>query len=252
VGETAALRKMESTPDSSARSMREMRLLRSQYRTWLIAIVLLALLTGDLYELLSGLDWKTFWRNASIAITLVGYAFYIWQMYPPDGTPPVKPEPISWTLFGILTAAGWVVQVAQGAGAGSWCLGITAGACFIIAGWSYLKFSWTFDRFHIIVVFLALALFAFSAATSQEPTMATASAILATLADFVSYGPTFRKAWYHPREDSITNFVFNSVKCVPALLAIESYSIATTVYLIMLWVVNGGFAVFLAIRRRRR
>jgi len=128
-------------------------------------------------------------------------------------------------------------------------LGITTFACFLIASWSYSKFIWKFDLFHLFVAAAALALFAVSLLTRKDFRLATASAIIAALADLVSYSPTFKKAWHRPHEDSTINFAFNSVKCIPALLALSSYSIATTVYLLMLTVVNGAFAIFLLIRR---
>jgi hypothetical protein len=220
-----------------------------QLRHRLIASLLLASVAADLLARWWGLDIKLFWAYLSTAITITGYAFYLSQMYPPPGRATVKPEPLTWVLFGFLTATGWLVQVAQGAAAGSWCLGITAFACFAIAIWSYLKFEWVFDALHIVIAILALLLFAISFLTRNDPQLATASAIAATLADLVSYGPAFRKAWYRPHEESITNLVFNSVKCIPALLALSSYSIATTVYLVMLTIVNGGFAAFIRLRR---
>jgi hypothetical protein len=220
-------------------------------RRTLISTFLLGSVAADLYALKSGLNFKLFFGYLSTAITLAGYAFYISQMYPGRGQQPVKPEPLSWTFFGFLTASGWIVQVAQGAQAGSWCLGVTAVACFVIAGWSYFKFTWQFGRSHILYSLFAIALFGFSLLTKGNPEWATVSATMATLADLVSYGPTFQRALHNPHEDSPINFTFNSVKCIPALLALESYSIATTIFLLMLAAVNGGFALFLVIRQRQ-
>jgi hypothetical protein len=199
------------------------------------------------------------WGYISVAITLSGYTIYIWQMYPALGESPAKPHPLSWCLFGFLTATGWVAQVAQGAQEGSWCLGVTAGFCFLIALISYVRFSndwrrsWADGnnlRFDLVVTALALALFLGSLAVIGDPRLASAAALCATGADFISYWPTFKKAWSRPEEDSALNFGYNSIKCLPALLALGSYSIATTVYLAMLLVVNGFFSLFLLIRRR--
>jgi hypothetical protein len=218
-------------------------------RHWLIIAFLASCVAVDFCVWMTGLNLKLSWAYLSTAITITGYCFYLSQMYPPPGGTPAKPEPLTWVLFGFLTGTGWLIQVAQGAQAGSWCLGISAFACFIIAGWSFLKFKWTFDIFHGAVAIGALALFGISLFARNNPHLAMASAITATVADLVSYGPTFKKAWRHPDEDSVTNFVFNSVKCIPALLALQSYSVATMIYLLMLTIVNGGFAVFLLFRR---
>ena len=220
-----------------------------QTRHRLIVAFLVLGLAACIYEWRTGLEWKSFCAWASTVITLTGYAFYINQMFPPPGKTPVKPEPLTWVLFGFLTATGWIIQVAQDADLGSWCLGITWVACFVIAGTSYFTFAWTFDASHAWVAASALFLFALSVVFRANPELATASAIAATLADLVSYKPTFQKAWSRPYEDSITNFTFNSIKCIPALLALSSFTVATTVYLLMLTTVNGGFAIFLIMRR---
>ncbi len=125
----------------------------------------------------------------------------------------------------------------------------TAIACFVIAVWSYAKFTWSFGPAHAYTAVFAALLFVFSVVVRMNPAWATFAAILATFADLINYGPTFRKMWHHPQEDSVTNFTFNSVKCIPALLALQSYTTATMVYLLMLTNVNGGFAIFLLVRR---
>jgi hypothetical protein len=225
----------------------------TNYATNLIVFsVLLALIVADVAARQFGLSAELFWAYMSTAITISGYTIYVCQMFPKAVEQVVKPEPLSWALFGFLTATGALVQITQGGSVGSWCLIVTAFACFLIAGLSYWKWrmEWKFDRFHKITAAGALALFVFGALTSRWAALATVSAVLATLADMISYGPMLRKAWSKPYQESVTNLAFNSVKCVPALLALESYSLATTVYLGMLTIVNGGFAIFLLIRRR--
>jgi len=206
----------------------------------------------DIYALIDDLPIKHFWAYVSVNITVTGYAIYISQMYPVGGQPPVKPEPLSWMLFGFFTATGAVIQLAQGGGSGSWCLLVTAGSCFLIAGWSYRKWieEWRIDNFRKIVTVSAGTLFTFSVVTAENSTLALASVLLATLADFISYFPTFRKAWHHPQEESATNFFFNCIKCVPAIMALETYSVSTVIYLLMLTMTNGLFALFIIARRR--
>lgn len=206
---------------------------------------------ADLGAWANGLAVNLFWAYLSVAIALCGHVFYLSQMYPQPGHPIVKPEPLAWALFGFLTGAGWIVQHAQGGAAGSWCLGVTALACFVIAIWSYCKFDWTFDRAHLHVAASVLLLFAFSFATRNDPAYATLSALAATFADFVSYFPSFRKARRFPHEESVTNTAIGGAKCVPALLALDVYSVATMAFLVMLIIVNGSFALYLLIRRHQ-
>lgn len=209
----------------------------------------LAGVSFDAYGLAKGISIKQFFGYLSVAITLTGYLIYLAEMYPDAGRVPVRPEPLTWALFGFLTAAAWVIQVSQGGAAGSWCLGTTAFACILISAWSYLRFRWVFGYWQMVVAASAALMFTLSVLARTYPTLATTSAIFATLADLLSYGPTFRRAWLRPQDESATNFAVNSIKCIPALLALDTYSVATTVYLIMLTIVNAGFASFLLIRR---
>jgi len=113
--------------------------MNSDERVRRILELLLAGISVDVIAWKLGLDYKLFWGLLATVITLAGYAIYISQMYPSGDDEPVKPEPYSWALFGFFTASGAVAQIAQGGRAGSWCLVVTAAACFLIAGWSACK-----------------------------------------------------------------------------------------------------------------
>src|SRR6266851_4979538 len=118
---------------------------RPSMRLALVGLFLVGSVVADGYALTTGLALKLFWAYLSAAITLAGYAIYISQMYPDHTERVIKPQPLSWIGFGFLTGAGWLIQVAQGGEAGSWCLGVTALACLVIGVWSFVKFSWRFD-----------------------------------------------------------------------------------------------------------
>jgi hypothetical protein len=214
-----------------------------------ISAFLVGSVSFDIVAFREGLPLKLFWAYLSVAITLTGYSIYIAQMFPQGNRAPIRPQPLSWIGFGFLTAAGWIIQSAQGARAGGWCLGVTAGACFVIGFLSHFRFPRNLDSSSLTAAAAGVVLFAFSAATRRAADWATFSSICAALADLAFYEPTVRKAWVLPHEESATNFFFNSVKCVPALLALSAFTIPTMLYLCMLTAVNGAFAIFLLVRR---
>lgn len=182
----------------------------------------------------------------SVAITLTGYVLYITSMYrKASPEKQIKPHPLSWSLFGFLTATGWLAQEMKGGHDGSWCLGITSLFCFLIATLSFKRYSWRFEKKDWVFVVVGMVLFLYSVFV-QTPAI---SATLATLADLAGYGPTLRKGWRQPYTDNPVNFTFNSVKCIPAILALASYSWATCVYLVMLIGMNGFVATMLIARR---
>jgi hypothetical protein len=180
----------------------------------------------------------------SIAIMAVAYLIYIWQTAQREG---VRPHPFSWFLWGLVTGVAYLVQRTQGAGAGSWVVGLTAIICLGIGGLSFLKHRWHFHPIDWIYLVTGFVVFAYYL-VSKNPTQA---AVLATATDVVGYGSTIRKGWREPDRDSATSFALNSVKFVPALFALESYSLATWLYPATLVVVNGFVAVMLVVRRQQ-
>jgi hypothetical protein len=190
---------------------------------------------------------KVFMGYLSVIIALGGYLLYIASMYKGASSAgeEIRPHPLSWALFGLLTAIGGLIQTAGGGEAGSWCLVVTAAFCFIIAGLSYAKYEWQFSRGDYLWIVVGIFLFLFYLFT-KNPTL---SVTLAIFADLAGYGPTIKKGWHQPSTDNPVNFVFNSAKCVPALFALSSYSWDTSGYLWMLLVVNGLVAIMLIARK---
>jgi len=178
----------------------------------------------------------------AVLIALIAYGIYGWQTI----TGQARPHPLSWVIFGILTGTGYLVQLDQDAGAGSWVMGVTAAICFILAAMSVHKGERKFPWYEWAFLLAAAVVFLFYLST-KEPTY---SAVLATLVDVLGYGPTLTKAWSRPATDSVTSFAMNSLKFVPSIFAMNSFSIATCLYPATLIVVNAGVACLLIWRRR--
>jgi hypothetical protein len=180
----------------------------------------------------------------SLIIMLIAYVIYIWQTSRAQG---VRPHPFSWFLWGCVTGVAYLVQVTQGAGAGSWVVGSTAAVCFLISAVSFFKHQWRFSPFDWLGLTAGLSVFAYYVISTKP----TESAILATATDVIGYGSTIRKGWAEPHNDSAISFALNSAKFVPSILALQSYSLATWLYPATLVVMNGAVAVMLLVRRRQ-
>jgi len=179
----------------------------------------------------------------SVLIGAVAYTIYITQTLRKGG---VEPHPFSWLLWATVTGVACAVQVSQGGEAGSWVTGFTAVVCFFIGGLTLFKNEWRFSWFDwasVVVGLFVLGFYIFA----KDPTY---SAIFATVADVVGYGPTLKKGWAEPHKDSATSFALNGAKFAVALPALGSYSLATWLYPATITVVNGGVAVMLLLRRR--
>jgi hypothetical protein len=187
-------------------------------------------------------NWRDTLGMLSVGLALIAAAVYVWQTISGQ----VRPHPLSWFLFGVLSATGYWVQRDQGARAGSWTLLAMIAICFLLAGLSvargernFSKKEWAF----LVAGCLVFLLYLFT----KEP---NAAALLTTVVDALGYGPTFTRGWSHPRKDSATSFALNGVKFAPSLAAMEPVTFATCVYPATLLVLNIAVSIMLALRRR--
>jgi hypothetical protein len=190
------------------------------------------------------MDHKQMLGGLSVAIGALAYAIYLWRTVEREG---IAPHPFSWLLWGCVTTVAALAQHAKGAGPGSWVTAFTAVVCFIIGTLTLLKHRWLFSRFDWLSLTGGIVVIVFYIFTKNP----TASAALATTADVLGYNSTIKKGWINPHSDSAISFALNSVKFVPALFALNTYSIATWLYPATLVLVNGGVSAMLVARRRR-
>ena len=186
------------------------------------------------------------WRDAlgvlSVALAVLAAVIYIAQTLRGE----VRPHPLSWFLFGVLSVTGYWVQRDQGARQGSWTLLAMTVICFLFVAVSVARGERSFSRQEWAFVVAAGAVFATYMFTHD----ANVAAALTTAIDALGYGPTFTRGWSFPRKDSATSFALNGVKFVPSLMAMEPISFATSFYPATLLVLNTAVAIMLLMRRR--
>jgi hypothetical protein len=199
----------------------------------------------------------------AVAIAVLAYGTYVWKSLRGDA----RPHPLSWLIFGVLTGTGYLVQVDEHAGPGSWVMAITTLVCFMLCVMSFCRGERTFPWYEWAFLAAATIVFAFYLWSREPRLMADAvsgvprellirdaPAISASLAAFVSvlgFGPTVTKAWSRPYSDSVSIFVLNSLKFVPSFFALDRISVATCVFPATLVVANAGVALIIYLRRRQ-
>src|SRR5208337_2090714 len=190
-----------------------------------------------------GLDpWRDALGALSVILAVAGFLVYFWQTLSGE----VRPHPLSWFLFGVLSVTGYLVQRDQGAGAGSWALMAMSIICFLLVAVSVVRGERSFSGAEWAFLIAGLFVFLFYLFT-KEPMVA---AVLVTLVDALGYGPTFTRGWTHPEKDSASSFALNGAKFVPSLLAMDPISFATCLYPATLLVLNAAVSVMLLSRRR--
>jgi hypothetical protein len=187
-------------------------------------------------------DWRDALGILSVALAVLAAVIYIAQTLRGD----VRPHPLSWFLFGVLSLTGYLVQRDQGARQGSWTLLAMTVICFLFVAVSVARGERTFSRTEWAFVAAAGAVFVLYLFTRD----ANVAAAMTTAIDALGYGPTFTRGWSFPRKDSVTSFAINGAKFVPSLMAMEPISFATSSYPATLLVLNTAVAIMLLMRRR--
>jgi len=188
------------------------------------------------------MDYKDFLGVSAALLNFVAYAGYFRGMF--RGT--VKPHVFSWFVWGVLTAIGYAAQVADGGGAGTWVTGISAVACFIIAGFALRHGEKAITRSDWITFIGAMAAIPLWIATDSP----LYSVLLITLIDAIAFWPTFRKAWSKPQEESVFTFAVSALKFGLGVIALGNISMITAFYPLSLVVMNTVFVVVTVLRRR--
>lgn len=199
----------------------------------------------------------------AVLIAIAAYGIYVWKTLRGDA----RPHPLSWLIFGVLTGTGYLVQLDQKAGPGSWVMAITTLVCLMLCVMSFWRGERTFPWYEWAFLGAAIVVFAFYlwsrnpeligdvvGGTPRDLLIRHAPAISSTLAAFVNvlgFGPTVTKAWLRPHSDSVGIFVLNSLKFVPSFFALDNISVATCVFPATLVIANAGVALIIYLRRQQ-
>lgn len=158
-----------------------------------------------------------------------------------------NPHIYSWSLWGLLTILIVALQFQGGAGPATW---ITAAAGFMCLGvviLSLRKGKKDITLSDTIVAILSLIAMGFWLIADQP----IISIVLVVVADMLAFYPTVRKSWNKPYEETLSLYVTNTLRFSLGVLAIETYTVLSTLWLAS-WVgANGIFSVILVIRRRQ-
>ena len=194
---------------------------------------------GDLTQVMD--DWRDALGLLSVALAILAAIIYIAQTLRGE----VRPHPLSWFLFGILSLTGYLVQRDEGARQGSWTLMAMTVICFLFVAASVARGERSFSRREWAFAVAGGAVFVVYLFTRQS----NVAAALTTLVDALGYGPTFVRGWSQPKKDSVASFALNGIKFVPSLMAMDPLSFATSFYPATLLVLNAAVAIMLVMRR---
>lgn len=181
---------------------------------------------------------------AAIALTFVAYAPYVVQIR--GGT--MRPHVFSWVIWSISTAVVFFAQVVAGGGPGAWPTGVSALLTTYVT-W----LAWT--RCRDIVITRSDWFFLWSALASVPLWYMTGdplwAVVILTVIDVLGFGPTIRKLYMLPHEESVWFYLLFAARNGVALFALETLSLTTVLFPVAM-VLSCVVVCGLILWRRRR
>jgi hypothetical protein len=187
-------------------------------------------------------ELKTGIAVIGLVLSVINYIPYLLDIFRRK----TKPHMFTWCIWGILTGVAAFGQIADHAGPGAWITLFSACACMLIAVLAIHFGEKNITRGDMISFVAALMTIPLWLVTKTP----LYSMILVTLIDGLAFYPTIRKSWHKPQEETVSAYAMAGIKFFLSLLALENYTVITTLYPVLLVFLNAGFVIFLLARRR--
>jgi hypothetical protein len=188
------------------------------------------------------MDYKQALGILAILIGIIAYIPYLIDLFKGK----TKPHAFSWFIWGVISFIGIFASLSKGGGAGVWVEYFVGSLCFFIAIYASVKGErkiTLIDWLSLAGAILALGLWAIT----REPLTAI---LLIVVIDVFGFVPTFRKSYGKPYEETLTCYLWNGIKFIPALFALTSFNLTTALYPAYLIFANLAFVAMLMWRRK--
>jgi hypothetical protein len=180
---------------------------------------------------------------ASIVLTFVAYAPYIAAIRRRQ----VKPHFFSWVIWSITTGVVFFAQLTADGGAGAWPTAVSALITIYVATLSWVLRSdidiTRADRGFLLASLAALPAWFFT----SDPLW---SVVILTVVDVLGFGPTLRKAWAYPYEESLQFYNLFILRSVLSVLALETRNLTTMLFPVAMVVACCVVSILLWWRRK--
>lgn len=188
------------------------------------------------------MDIKHLLGTIALIVAFVSYIPYFRNIF----TGKTKPHAFSWLVWGVLNAIAFAGQISDKGGAGAWAVGLTALVMFIIFSLALFRGEKRItisDWLCLLGASVALVLWA----VTSGPLL---SVVLITVIDALGFIPTVRKAYLKPHQETLVTFLLSTVKYALVVLALQNYTLITSLFPASLVLMNGLFVAMLLVRRR--
>lgn len=173
--------------------------------------------------LFDGLGLKALFSAAALILTFAAFVPYYRGILRDE----IRPHVFTWFIWAAGTVIVFAAQLSDGGGIGAWPIGISGlltGGVAVLAlmragDTSIVRMDWVF----LILAASALPLWFFTST-------ALSAVVILTTVDLLGFGPSVRKAYEFPEEESATFFTIGVVRNGFVLLALENLSWTTALF----------------------
>lgn len=159
----------------------------------------------------------------AVVLTVVAYVPYVAAIRARR----VKPHFFSWLIWTLTTSIVFVAQLAADGGAGAWPTGMSALITAYVAFLALVLKS-DFSNSRTDSAFLLAALLSLPAwFFTSDPLW---SVVILTVVDGLGFGPTLRKAWARPHEESLPFYAIFALRSLLSCFALESRTLTTLLF----------------------
>ena len=189
------------------------------------------------------MSYKEIFSAIAIALTIIAFYPYIRSILKEE----TKPHVFSWVIWGSTTFIVFLAQLKDGGGVGAWPIGLSGLITIVVAILAYLKKSdktitlvdWCF----FLSAMASLPVWYFT----SDPLWAV---VILTAVDVLGFGPTVRKAYFHPFEENLMFFSLFMARNLIVIMALEYYSLTTVLFPAVIAAACMVLIVMVMLRRR--
>lgn len=185
---------------------------------------------------------KLFFGILSIIPALFAYYFYFRDVFRGK----TKPHAFSWLVWGILSGNGFFAQVSAHGGIGTWATGLTSVASLSIFIFAIYMGTTKPTKVDWVLLSLALTSLLLLLVVDSKET-ALSLTLFALVIGFVMTG---KKAYHKPKEENDRAFWLNTLKFIPAIPALSTYSFLTVTYPVVAAAGNAAIGLIVYYRRK--
>ncbi|RTE66414.1 hypothetical protein EH243_07405 [Amphritea opalescens] len=186
---------------------------------------------------------KLMFSGLAIVLTFMAFVPYIRSILAGS----TRPHVFSWFIWGITTVIVFFAQIEAEGGVGAWPMGLSGVVTVGVAVLAFIKrgdISITRTDWFFLTVALASLPFWY---VTSDPLW---TVVLLTFVDLLGFGPTMRKAYDRPHEESQLFFLSFMLRSVFVILALEQYSVTTVLFPLSIAVACTCLLIIVAYRRR--